>query len=66
MLTVLSSGIFLRLKVQKRQNKLTVLELHPNQALLQKLQHRTAFPLMLIYTALNLAVILTEHKTSRV
>lgn len=62
----MSRGGFLGLKAQKRRNEPTVPKLHLVQARLQKLRHRTAFSLMLIYIALNLAVILTERRTSRV
>lgn len=61
-----SQGVFLGLKEQKRRNEPTVPKLHPMPARLQKLRRRTAFSPMLIYIALNLAVILTERETSRV
>lgn len=55
-----SRGVFLGWETQRRCGEPTAVELHPAEAPAQKLRHRMSFSLMLIYIALNLAVILTE------
>lgn len=60
-----SRGIFLGWETQRRCGEPTAVELHPAEAPAQKLRHRMSFSLMLIYIALNLAVILTEKHVTK-
>lgn len=60
-----SRGIFLGCETQRWCGEPTAAELHPAEAPAQKLHHRTSFSLMLIYIALNLAVILTEKHVTK-